>query len=168
MAQPNGHDDVRFRDDEGAAARMADERWYGAPAAEERWYGAPRVEERPISELFQNLAQDVRNLVNLEVTLARTELTEKAAQAGKAASFMAAGGFVMYAGFLAIVFAVIAILANFLPIWVSALIVGVVVALIGYALVRKGMNDLKGPSLAPQHTIDSLKEGKEWAQEQVR
>lgn len=124
--------------------------------------------EPPLGELFGDLTQDVRRLVNLEVTLAKTELTEKAAQAGKSVAFMAAGGFVIYAGFLAIIFAVIAGLANFIPLWVSALLVGIVVALIGYALLRKGMDGLKGSNLTPTETVASLKDNKEWVQEQVR
>lgn len=126
------------------------------------------VAEPPLGDLFRELTQDVRRLVNLEVNLAKTELSEKAAQAGKSVGFMAAGGFVIYAGFLAIVFALIAGLANFIPLWISALLVGVVVGLIGYALVRKGMEGLKGPNLAPKQTVDSLKDNKEWVQDQVR
>lgn len=131
-------------------------------------YRPSAAPERPIGEMFQELGQDISNLVSLEIALAKTELSEKAGQAGKAAGFTAAGGFVIYAGFLAIVGAIIALVANFLPLWVSALIVGVVVALIGYALVRKGMNDLKPEKLAPQQTLDSLKEDKEWAQHLAR
>lgn len=137
--------------------------------AEPSGHRGPRpAEERPIGDLLQELGRDMRDLVSLEVSLAKTEMAEKAAQAGKAAGFMAAGGFVLYAGVLAIIFAVIAALANFLPLWLSALIVGVVVALVGYALVRKGMNDLKPEKLTPRQTIESVKENKEWVQDQVR
>lgn len=137
--------------------------------AEPRGYGVPRTaQERPLGDLFQELSQDVRNLVSLEVDLAKAEVSEKAGQAGKAAGFVALGGFVVYAGFLAIIFAVIAALASFIPLWLSALIVGVVVALIGYAVVRKGMNDLKPDKLAPRRTMQSIKENKEWVQDQVR
>lgn len=126
------------------------------------------TQERPLGDLFQELAQDARNLVQLEVALAKTELSEKAAQAGKGAAMAAAGGFVIYAGFLAIVFAAIAGLANFLAPWLAALIVGVVVILIGYVVLRSGMSNLKGDKLAPKQTIQSVKEDKEWVQNQVR
>lgn len=126
------------------------------------------AEARPIGTLFQELAQETRTLVSLELELAKTELSEKASQTAKDAGFMAAGGFVIYAGFLAIIAAIAIGLANFIPAWLSALIVGVVVVLIGYALLRKGMNDLKNRSMVPQQTVESLKQDREWLQEQAR
>lgn len=126
------------------------------------------VDERPLGDLFQDLVQDTRTLVKLELGLAKTELSEKAAQTGKDVAFMAAGGFVAYAGFLAIIAAVIIGLAHVIPPWLSALIVGIVVALVGYALLRKGMSDLKSRSMAPKQTLDSLKRDKEWIQDQVK
>jgi xanthine/uracil permease len=131
-------------------------------------YTQVREYERPLGELFSELAQDVRQLVQLQLALAKTEMSEKASQVGKDVGFMAAGGFVIYAGFLAIIAAAIIGLANLIPAWLSALVVGLIVALIGYALLRKGMNDLKGRNLAPSKTIETLKEDKEWVQEQVR
>lgn len=131
---------------------------------------AVQLEEdgRGIGELFQELTQDARNLVTLELELAKMEMSEKAGKMSKDVGFMAGGGFVIYAGFLALMFAAIAGLANFLAPWLSALIVGVVVALIGYVLLRTGMNGLKRANLKPQQTIESLQRDKEWVQEQVR
>jgi xanthine/uracil permease len=126
------------------------------------------VRERPLGELFQELAQDTRTLVSLELDLAKTELTTKATETGKDVGFLAAGGFVAYAGFLAIIAAIVIGLANFIPAWLSALLVGVVVAVIGYVLIRKGLNDLKKRDFKPTQTIDSLKADKEWLQERAR
>jgi uncharacterized protein (DUF983 family) len=137
--------------------------------AQSNGYGAAHatVDDRPIGELFQDLVQDTRTLVSLELDLAKTELSDKASKTGKDIGFMAAGGFVIYAGFLAIIAAVIIGLAELIPLWLSALIVGIVVALVGYALLRKGMSDLKSRSLAPTETLDSLKRDKEWLRDQV-
>lgn len=125
------------------------------------------VDDRSVGELFQDLTQDARNLVMLELTMGKAEMTQKASLAGKDVGLLAAGGFIIYAGFLAIVLAVIIGLASFIPAWLSALIVGVVVALIGYVLVRKGMSDLKSRDLAPSRTLATLREDKEWVQKQV-
>jgi xanthine/uracil permease len=132
--------------------------------------GYTQVQEdgRSVGELFRELGQDARNLVQLELALAKTEMSQKASKMGKDAGFMAAGGFIMYAGFLAIMAALIIGLANFIPAWLSALIVGAVVAAIGYVLVKKGMDGLKQESVAPKETIETLKEDKDWAREQVR
>lgn len=127
-----------------------------------------REDERSFGALFQELAQDTRNLVSLEMALAKAEMSEKVSQAGKSIGVMAVGGFVIYAGFLAIVAALVIGLANLIPAWLSALIVGVVVALIGYAVLKKGMDDLKKTGMTPEQTIQTLKENKDWAREQVR
>jgi hypothetical protein len=76
---------------------------------------------------------------------------------------------VAYAGLLALVAAVIIGLAvNGVPWSLSALLVGLVVVGIGYALVQKGLSALKRESLMPQESIESLKEDAQWAKEQVR
>lgn len=131
-------------------------------------YTATATDERPLSDLFQDLGREASNLVSLELDMVKAEMGQKASVAGKSVGFMAAGGFVAYAGFLAIVAAIILALATAIPAWLSALIVGVVVAIIGYVLLKKGMNDLKKTSLAPTETLATLKEDKNWAQEQVR
>lgn len=126
------------------------------------------VHERPVGELFQDLAQEARTLVTLELALARAEMSEKAAKMGKSASVIAAGGFIAYAGFLAILAAVVIVLADLIPAWLAALLVGIVVAIIGYALIQKGMNDMKSQSLAPKQTIETLKEDRDFVREGMR
>jgi hypothetical protein len=54
-----------------------------------------------------------------------------------------------------------------MPIWLSALLVGVVVAGIGYVLMQKGISALKEMNPAPRRTIETLKEDKEWLKQQV-
>src|SRR5215217_1781971 len=127
------------------------------------------TDERSLGELFADLARETGTLVSREVALARTEMTEKAAQVGKDMAFLAIGGLVAYAGLLAIIAAVILVLAaNGVPLWVSALIVGLAVAAIGYVLVQRGLAALKRQDLTPHQTIESLKEDTQWAKEQIR
>lgn len=124
-------------------------------------------EERSLGDLFADLSRDVRALWQQEMELAKTEMSRKAAKAGKATAFLAIGGFVAYAGFLALLAALIIGLAEFIPMWLSALIVGLVVVGIGYIFIQKGRNDLKPEELVPRQTIESLKETKTWAQDQI-
>lgn len=126
-------------------------------------------DERSLGELFGDLARDMGTLVSQEVTLARTELTEKASQVGKDVAMLAVGGLVAYAGLLAIIAGVIVLLADRgLPLWASALLVGVIVAALGYVLVQRGLSALKAQDLTPRQTMQSLKEDTQWAKEQVR
>jgi Flp pilus assembly protein TadB len=123
---------------------------------------------RSLGELFSELWQDSRTLISQELELARTEMSQKASTMGSGAATAAAGGFIAYAGFLAIIAAIILVLALVIPVWLSALIVGVVVTLIGYLVLRGGLNKIKSENLAPEQTIDSLKNTGQWAKEQVR
>ncbi len=125
-------------------------------------------EEPSLGELFAELTREMSTLVRQEVALARVEMTQKASRAGRNVGFLALGGAVAYAGFLALMAAVILLLAQLMPSWVSALVVGLVVAGIGYFLVRKGLDALKQEDLAPRQTIESLKDDVAWAKEQTR
>jgi hypothetical protein len=125
-------------------------------------------DERSLGDLFGDLARDMGTLVSQEMTLARTELTEKASRVGKDIAMLAAGGLVAYAGLLAIIAAAIVLLADLgVPLWASALIVGVVVAIVGYLLVQRGISALRRQDLTPHQTIQSIKEDTEWAKEQI-
>jgi xanthine/uracil permease len=125
-------------------------------------------QERSIGELLSQLANDTTKLVRQEVLLAKVELGQKAAEVGKRVGLIAVGGAVAYAGVLAIVAALILLLAEYMPAWVSALIVGLVVAGIGYFLSQHHLNALKHLDATPRATVDTLKEDKEWAKQQMR
>ena len=129
---------------------------------------ADRKEERSIGELFSQLANDTTNLVRQEVRLAKVELGHKAAQVGRQVGLIALGGGVAYAGLLAVMAAVIVLLVQYIPVWLSALIVGVVVMGIGYYFSRQQLDALKQLDATPKATVETLKEDKEWAKGQMR
>jgi len=124
-------------------------------------------EQRSLGDLFSELTRETSTLVRKEMELAKTEMTDKATKAGKNIGFLAIGGAVAYAGLLAVIGGVILLLANAVSLWVSALIVGLVVAVVGYVLVQKGLTALKNLDLVPRQTIETLKEDKEWAKDQI-
>lgn len=127
-----------------------------------------RQDERTLGELFGDLARDIGTLVKQELRLATTEMTNKASRFGKDAAFIAVGGLVAYAGLLAVIAAVIiGLAAAGMPWWLSALVVGLAVVVIGYGLVQKGLNAIKRESLLPHQSIESLKEDAQWAKEQI-
>jgi uncharacterized membrane protein YqjE len=115
-------------------------------------------DNRSLGELFSDLSRETSALVREEVALAKTELSQKAAQVGKDVGFLAAGGAVLYAGFLTIIAAIVLILikAGMTP-WLAALLVGIVVLAVGGFLVYRGINDLRTANLAPTATIESIK-----------
>jgi len=132
-------------------------------------------QERSIGELFGQLSQDMTLLVRQEIQLARAEMTDKISRLTANLVSVVAGGFVAYVGALALVAALILglqDLANISP-WVSALIVGAVLAIAGYAMLRKGLAEIKQVDLAPRRTVEnirddvqSIKDDVQWAKEQ--
>lgn len=126
-----------------------------------------RKDDRSIGELFAELASDTSTLVRQEVTLAKAELTRNAARVGKQVGLLAVGGALGYAALLAIVAAAIMGLAEVIPAWVSALVVGVVFAAIAGLLITKALHALKQTEIAPRQTIETLKEDAQWMKDQV-
>jgi hypothetical protein len=126
-------------------------------------------EERSLGDLFTDLSRETTTLVRQEVALAKTELTQKATRVGKDIGFLAIGGAIAYAGLLAFIAACIIALNLIVHLWwLSAAIIAVVVAAIGYLLVRKGLDNLRTSNLAPTQTIESLKQDAVWAKEQTQ
>ena len=125
-------------------------------------------DNRSLGELFSELAQETSTLVRQEVNLAKTEMSDKASRAGKHVGVLAAGGALAYAGLLAVLAGIIALLSNVMPLWASALLVGIVVAVAGYLLVRRGLDALKREDFTPRETIETLKEDQQWAKDQTR
>jgi|SRR5580765_8378237 putative superfamily III holin-X len=131
--------------------------------------------ERGVAELFGQLSQDMTMLVRQEVQLARAEMSEKLSRLTANLVSVIAGGFVAYVGALALVAALILALNDLVNIspWVSALIVGAVLAIGGYAMLRRGLGELKRVDLAPRRTVENIKDDVQairndvqWAKEQ--
>lgn len=124
-------------------------------------------EERSLGDLFSELASETSALVRQEVALAQVELTQKATKIGKNVGFLVVGGSIAFAALQAFLAAVIIGLSYFIPAWAAALLVGVVVAIVAYLLVTMAISNLKNMSLAPQQTVESLKEDAEWLKNEV-
>ena len=55
-----------------------------------------------------------------------------------------------------------------MPLWVAANLVGIVAAVVGYLLVKRGLDALKREDFAPRQTMETLKEDGQWAKDQTR
>jgi len=127
-------------------------------------------EERSIGQLLKELRDETTTLLRQEVDLAKTEMSEKASRAGKNLGSLAVGGSVAFLGALALLAAVIYGLTSLLnqfmslgvAVWLAPLIVGLVLAAVGYNLVQKALATLKQESLTPRTTTQTLQENKEW------
>lgn len=127
-----------------------------------------KEETRTVAELIGGLAQDMSLLVRQEVQLAKVEMAEKTSAVARDMLSLTAGGLVAWIGALALTAAIILFLTQVVGItaWLSALIVGAVMAGVGVAMLRGGARNLKGLDLAPRRTMDTLKDDVQWAKEQ--
>jgi len=123
--------------------------------------------ERSLGQLLTDITNDLSTLLRKEIQLARVETMEKASQATQSIVLMVAGGLVAYTGVIALVIGIIVALANWMPLWVSALIVGVLLAIVGFVLIQSGRASLKHMSVMPEKTIESIKEDAEMVKEKV-
>ena len=134
-------------------------------------------EDRSLGDLFAELATETSQLVRQEVALAQTEITNKAARVGKQVGYLVVGGAVGYAALLVVLAAVtmglgriIASLTNWSELTsaaLAALIVAVIVGIVAYSLVMSALAKLRETSLAPNQTIESVKEDAQWLKNQV-
>lgn len=125
---------------------------------------ASTLREQPIGDVARDLTRDLSLLVRQEVELAKSEMTQKGRVAAPGLGMIGAAGVVglMAAGAMT-AFAVI-VLAIFLPDWLSALVVGAVLAAVAYGLAMRGKERVEqAGSPMPEQTIETVKEDVEWA-----
>lgn len=127
---------------------------------------------RPLMGLFADLWRETQTLVHQEAQLAKAELSEKVSQVATGAGEIAAGGAVLFAGFIVLLFAAVGAIELMIPsdhaIWLAPLIVGLAVMIIGYILLSRGRKELKSESLVPERTMESLQRDARLAKEHVK
>ncbi len=118
----------------------------------------PKVaaDNRSLGDLFKELSDETKLLVRQEVALAKKEASESMRKGMRNAGYAAGGGFVAYAGFIVALMGLGLLLGLFMPDWLGLLIVGVVVVIIGYALLQKGINGFKKTDFALDRTMRTL------------
>lgn len=130
-------------------------------------------DERSVGSLISDLFQKSALLVRKEIQLGKAEMNEKVSQIGSGVGSLAVGGAVAFAGFLVLLAAaVLGLAAVWEPArtypWLSPLIIGGVVALIGLIMVAKGRKNLQPHNLAPRRTVESVRRDQEFVKEHTR
>jgi len=118
--------------------------------------------ETSIGELIGNISDDLSQLFRQEVELAKAEVRQEAAKAGKAAGMLGAAGFAGYLTVVLLSFALVFALGNVMdPGW-AALIVAVIWGVVGAVLYATGRKRLKTVDPMPRRTVDTIKEDAQW------
>ena len=132
---------------------------------------------RPMMDLIRELRDESLTLLRQEVALAKTEVSEKVSRVSRNSMYLAIGGAIAYAGLLVLLLAatvgvyaglVAAGLTHMTAGWLAPLILGALLAIIGYGLVQKALNALKEEPLVPERTAESLRDDKQWLERKVR
>ena len=133
-------------------------------------------EESSIVYLLKKLRDDTTTLVRDEISLAKTEISEKIASTSRNVGYLAGGALVAYAALMLILQGISFLLRDvFISVGMNQasasllgfLIVGGVVGIIGALLIVKALNTLKKEPLTPTKTAETLREDKEWVQNKV-
>lgn len=116
--------------------------------------------------LIGDVLTHVSNLVRKEFDLARAELSENVTRAGVAVGLLAGALVVALVALNVLAAALTVALAELgiEPGW-AALIVGGLLAVVAFAMVSKGISDLKLTSLAPTRTAKNLRRDTEAVKE---
>lgn len=125
-------------------------------------------EERSLAALISQLTFDTTTLFRKEIELAKAEIGQKVSQAGSGLVEIGIGGVILFVGVQALAAAAILALGMLVDWWLAALIVGVVVGVIGWVILSRGLSNLKAERLMPSRTIGTLKDSTVWAREQLR
>jgi uncharacterized membrane protein YqjE len=108
--------------------------------------------------LLTDALTHVSSLVRSEVDLARSEVNENLKSAGVAIGVIIGAVVVALTALNVLSVALVAAITEAgVPAGWSALIVGVVFAIIAFVMIKKGMSDLELSSLAPTRTAKNVK-----------
>ncbi len=115
------------------------------------------AETRRIPELLTDVMEHMSLLFQKEVHLAKAEASEKVSQVRGAAVSLAVGGVILLAALVILLHSAVWWLVELgLEIQWSTLAVGVIVALIGYAFLQRGISRMRATSLAPKRSMNQM------------
>lgn len=127
------------------------------------------TEARSIPELLDNALRQASSLVSDEIALARAEISEKVARAGRGAAMIAGGAFLATPALVMILLAIASLMIDrgFAP-WSANLLTGIVALGIGALAIWAGANRFTAKELMPRATMDEIHRDRVAVKEMVR
>ena len=132
---------------------------------------------KPIGALLRDLVDKIRGLLREELRLAKAEMREQLALAGRNLVWIGVGAGLALAAVLILCIALnrgltvlfSQFMAREIAVWLVPLLLGVVLAAAGAVLIAKGMQTLREHfNLVPEKTKQTLKEDREWLRQKVQ
>lgn len=125
-------------------------------------------DNRSVPELLSDLLRETTDLFKTEGELIRSEISDKITQVEVGGGSIAAGAICLLVALFVLAQALIVALGELMGDAWAALLVGVVIAGIGVALLFKGRNDLSPSNLSPDRTARQLRKDGQLVKEQTR
>ena len=119
--------------------------------------------DRGLGELVKDLASQTSTLVRQEIKLAQAEVTEKGKLAGKGAGMLGGAAVAALLGLGAFTALLIIVLDGAMPLWLAALIVTVLWAVVALVLASAGRKSLQQATPPVPQTVETVKEDIQWA-----
>jgi hypothetical protein len=126
---------------------------------------------RGFAELLRELADGSARLFRDEAKLARMELADVANETARGAVAVALGGVLVLLGGLSLIAGVVLLAGDqWLPrdlYWLAALIMVIAMGAVAALMAKRGLALLSPSHLAPDETVATLKEDKEWLKQRL-
>ena len=123
-------------------------------------------ETRSIGEIVGDISKDMSTLIKQEMDLAKSELKQEVSKVGKGAGMFGSAGVAGHFALFFVSFALTYLLANWMPVELAALIVGLVWAVTAAVLAARGRKEIKEANPQLPTTQQTLKEDVRWAKAQ--
>lgn len=117
----------------------------------------PAAEPPSMGRLVEQLSEQATRLVRAEIALAKAEVTDKAKRSGIGIGLLAAAAVIVLYAVGVFIWTAIIGLAEAWPLWLSALVIGVVMVLVAGGLAMAGVKLLQRAATKPE-AIDRVKE----------
>ncbi|WPN45211.1 MULTISPECIES: phage holin family protein [unclassified Pseudomonas] len=111
--------------------------------------------------LLRQLSREVPALFTKELALAKAELQNSLTTLKAGIAAVAGGAIVLLAGFIIVLMSAVYGLSTFMAPWLAALLVGVVVMIVGFAMLQSGKKQFEPSNFKPDRTMDALNKDQE-------
>jgi len=128
---------------------------------------APQT-HRSIPEVLQDIVGNLQEIIRSEFRLARAELKEEAARASKPFATFGLGLVFAFYGIGFLLGALLYGLTTLVAVWLAALLIGAVLAIVAIVLMSSSGKKLKRVNPTPDKTIRSLEENVLWMKHPIK
>jgi uncharacterized membrane protein YqjE len=136
----------------------------GAPAQDPT---EPIDPDQSLAELLSRMTSDVGRLVSTQVELAKVEIKEEVARAGKGIGMVGGGGLAGWFALLLVSMGIAFGIGNAMEsVGWGFVLVGLVYAAVAALLVLRGKQQITSATPFAEQTMETIKEDVEWARQQ--